>query len=453
MAKEIKQEKKKPNARSYNWLITFNNISHYTEDQVKEFVQAKVTQGSIKYFIIAKEEAPSTKKVHYHAIASFSSLKSPKQLQELFPGAHIDLVSGGKSCLIKALQYVIKEGAIIHEHGTRPKAPASKGPTMKEEFNQLVQKIKAHTLTEEDRESYCYAKNRVFLDQLFIKYNKTQVFDGDLKAKNLWIWGLPGTGKSSMVWNYAEANGYHVYSKNQNKWWDGFNHPDIVLIEDANPEKMKHLSDHIKIWTDRYSFTMEVKGSSILCQDCSYNFIVTSNYPIIECFNSSDAEAVSRRFDEVYINDLYPLVPGAQYTQEELDLRYFCNGESLFDDTIKAKLIRRFIKPQSFELNEEEATTMVVEPEDVSIDLEKPDWQWQTLPTEQSHHFDEEKEVEEPPRSQAPPPPSPPQRTKTRELPPTPSIDPSIQIEEDLRRWDAMFFPEMAQKTPSKEDK
>ena len=453
MSIEIKQEKKKPNARSYNWLITFNNISNYTEDQVKEYAQSKISQGSIKYFIIAKEEAPSTKKVHYHAIASFSSLKSPKQLQELFPGAHIDLVSGGKPCLIKALQYVIKEGAIIYEYGTRPLAPASKSTTQKQEFENAVQKIKSGKWTKEDEESYVYCKNQRFLDQLLVKYTKPTISDVELKNKNIWLYGPPGTGKSSMVWNYAEANGYHVYSKNQNKWWDGFNHPDIVLIEDANPDKMKHLSDHMKIWTDRYSFTMEIKGSSLLCYDCSYNFIVTSNYSINECFNTCDAEAVRRRFTEVYIDPSYSVVPGAQYTQDQLELIYFGDGESLYDDSIKAKLFQRFIKPQSFELNEEEATTLVVEPEDISIDLEKPDWQWHTLPTEHSHHFDEEKEVEEPPRSQAPPPPSPPQRTKTRELPPTPSIDPSIQIEEDLRRWDAMFFPEMAQKTPSKEDK
>lgn len=44
------------------------------------------------------------------------------------------------------------------------------------------------------------------------------------------------------------------------------------------------------------------------------------------------------------------------------------------------------------------------------------------------------------------------ERERERELPPTPPIDPFIQMEEDRKRWDAMFFPEMAQKTPSKED-
>lgn len=452
MAKEIKQEKKKSNARSLHWLITFNNISHYTEDQVKEFVQAKISEGLIKYFIIAKEEAPSTKKVHYHAIASFSSLKSPKQLQDLFPGAHIDLVSGGKSCLIKALQYVIKEGAIIYEHGTRPLAPSSRGPTMQQQFEEAVKKIKSGKWTKEDEESYVYCKNQRFIDQLILKYTKPTISNVDLQRKNIWLYGKPRTGKSSMVWNYCIKNDITVYNKLQNRWWDGYRGQQFVIIEDADLDKIKMIASNIKVWSDRFEFTAEIKGSSTAIEPI-FNFIITSNYSISQCFNEVDASAIKERFSEVYIDASYPVVPGAQYTQEQLELIYFGDGESLYDDSIKAKLFQQFIKPQSFELNEEEATTLVVEPEDVSIDLEKPDWQWHTLPTEHSHHFDEEKEVEEPPRSQAPPPPSPPQRTKTRELPPTPSIDPSIQIEEDLRRWDAMFFPEMAQKTPSKEDK
>lgn len=440
-----------PNARSLYWLLTFNNMSNYTDDQVKEYSKQKIEENLIHYFIICKEEAPSSGKIHFHAAISFSSLKSLSTIKNIFHGAHVDIIKEGKQGFIRAIEYVKKGGNIIYQNGPEPKYP-KKVTTMKDEFSALVQKIKAHTLSVDDQESYCYAKNRTFLDQLYLKYNKSSTFNGDLKAKNIWIYGPPGTGKSSMVWNFIDSNKLSFYTKNQNKWWDGYNQPNVVLIEDASPEKMKHLADHIKIWADRYSFTMEVKGSSLLCQDNSFNLVITSNYSISQSFNTEDAEAISRRFTEVRIDSAYPLIPGAQYEYEQLELVYFADGESLSDDSLKARLFRQFVKPQSFELDKEPEAEMILEPEDVSVDLSE-EWQWQPLREDEVHDFDRRPPtpVPEPPRPSAPAPPTPP-RTKTRELLPRDQIDPSVQIEEDIRRWNEMLFPEMAQKTPSKED-
>ena len=439
------------NARSLYWMLTFNNISNYSDNQVQEYAKQKIEENLIHYFIIAREEAPTTKKIHFHAALSFSALKSLTSLKNMFPGAHIDVIKEGKQGLIKAIEYVIKGGNIVYENGPKPRI-VQKTATMRDEFSALVQKIKTHTLTVEDQESYCYAKNRTFLDQLFMKYNKSSTFNGDLKAKNIWIYGPPGTGKSSMVWSFIDTEKLIYYTKNQNKWWDGYNLPKIVLIEDASPEKMKHLADHIKIWADRYSYTMEVKGSSLLCQDNSYYFVITSNYSISSSFSQEDAEAISRRFTEVRVDSAYPLTPGAQYEYEQLELVYFGDGESLSDDSLKAKLFRQFVKPQSFELDKEPEAETILEPEDVSIDLSE-EWQWQPFGEDEVHDFDRRPPtpVPEPPRCQAPAPPTPP-RTKTRELLPRDQIDPSIQIEEDIKRWNEMFFPEQAQKTPSQED-
>eukprot|EP00965_Chrysotila_dentata_P257611 6212938-Pleurochrysis_carterae.AAC.19 len=47
-----------------------------------------------------------------------------------------------------------------------------------------------------------------------------------------------------------------------NKWWDGYMDHEVVLIEDFDNVHDK-LGHHMKIWSDRFKFTAEVKESSM----------------------------------------------------------------------------------------------------------------------------------------------------------------------------------------------
>jgi len=142
-------------------------------------------------------------------------------------------------------------------------------------------------------ELYCkYVKNFEYIRQQ--AQARPDDLDGDLKRKNIWIHGPPGTGKSRlarMLMNPAE-----MYLKPRNKWWDSYRGEDFVLFEEPGKKDAEWLGEFLKIWADRYAFQGEVKGSSRMIRP-KY-FLVTSNYSIEDIFGEDRMmmEAVQRRF-------------------------------------------------------------------------------------------------------------------------------------------------------------
>lgn len=108
-----------------------------------------------------------------------------------------------------------------------------------------------------------------------------------------WIYGETGIGKSM----YVRSTYPSCYYKPQNEWWDGYNAQPVVCMDDVDDSKMGY---YLKIWGDRYSFSAQVKGSTVVP---GYTvFIVTSNYRIDELFPDPKVSApLKRRFKEVTI--------------------------------------------------------------------------------------------------------------------------------------------------------
>jgi len=86
--------------------------------------------------------------------------------------------------------------------------------------------------------------------------------------------------------------------KLSNKWWDGYQGQEAVILDDLDPKIAGCLTQHLKHWSDPYGkMPGEVKGGQVpLTYD---TFIVTSQYSIEETYpDQRDQEAIARRFTE-----------------------------------------------------------------------------------------------------------------------------------------------------------
>lgn len=88
--------------------------------------------------------------------------------------------------------------------------------------------------------SKLYATHRSFAGEVMNQFRMTQKNQGELI--NEWYWGIPESGKTSK----AASENPLAYWKNPNKWWDGYNNEEVVIIDDWSPNH-EYLIWHLKI--------------------------------------------------------------------------------------------------------------------------------------------------------------------------------------------------------------
>lgn len=291
---------------SINWFGTHNDPEYLSIEELEEEMEEH--KKFIQYFVIFEEEAPSTGHKHHHSLLVLKSRKSAHTAIDIDPKGSWEKCIG---TALQAYKYISKENKKHFEYGVAPPAIKRYQEAMvnedrkrphqtkaDEQWKEMLDKAKRGDETVRDER--LYARFGSYFDRILAHAHKDEIYSGELPKKNRWIWGPTGTGKTRCVWEDAIAQEKRVFVKNCNKWWDGYEGQEIVLIDDAG-ENIKVLAQHIKNWADRYPFTAEVKGGTRRINTSEFELVVTSNYSIDQLFNETDAEAIKRRFDILYV--------------------------------------------------------------------------------------------------------------------------------------------------------
>ena len=298
------------NVRAKRWVFTLNN---YTEEDINKLQNPpSIIKTDIQYLIYGEEIAPTTRTPHLQGYFRMENKFYRTALIRMFPPLEKAFVEQARGTEYDNIKYCKKEGK-YYEEGT-PIAAAQKS-SIADQYIQIINDIKNGAKWDEIETKYpVILMNKInAIDKLLERHQTKQMektWDGDLKEKNIWIWGPSGVGKSKWAW--TQGNLINSYPKMQNKWWDGFDPTQhkYVLIEDWQPVPGNMLLSNIKQWGDRYPFTGEKKGRSLIINPGGYKLIITANQCIKDSFPNIDEvnlEAIQRRFTELEIksqNDL-----------------------------------------------------------------------------------------------------------------------------------------------------
>ena len=304
------------NPRARRWVFTINNFTY--EEQF--LIENLETDIRTKY-IIAEMEHLNEGTPHIQGYWHTNKLMYRTGVERSLGGrAFIEVAHGSET---DNINYCSKEDQIFVQ-SIESSQTKIKGQ-IKSDIDAQVMLNEMRNLNEEEfeaaypafymRHKALYRETRMEAQDTHTRWvppfgfhptlKRQQVWDGNLKSKNLWMWGPPGTGKSRSARLGIEQ--WRIYSKAFNKWWNGYSQETTkrIIIEDW-PNALQGgntLCQHLKIWGDRYPFTAELKGGHIAVEP-SYQLIITSNYSIDDCFSSDeDKEAIKRRFSEIHLTN------------------------------------------------------------------------------------------------------------------------------------------------------
>lgn len=256
-------------AQSKRWCFTLNN---YEETDLPD-----ILSWDVKYLVVGSEVG-SSGTPHLQGFVIFKKNYRLSGVRKLKEKAHWETTKGTSQ---QAADYCKKDDdyeeiGVLSEQGKR---------------NDILSATK-----EIESGTSFQAVARSFPD-VFVKYSRglrefslaTTAPYTHATVRGVWIYGPPGTGKSHSARHFDPD----AYIKAQNKWWDGYDGQETVILDDLDCGVLGH---YLKIWADRWACTGETKGGTVQLRHRL--FVVTSNYSP-EYFWSDDSNmlaAILRRF-------------------------------------------------------------------------------------------------------------------------------------------------------------
>jgi hypothetical protein len=264
-------------SKSRSWVFTLNN---YTDADIERF-RGFVTD--VRYAIIGKEVGESGTP-HLQGFLYLHNQVRLHTVRTFFERAHYEIARGTAQ---QAIDYCKKDGDFI-EIGTPPMSNKRKGEQERERYKAAWECAVSGSLDEIDPD--IRIRHYGTLKRIQLDHQLQDVVERLPECNNRWYWGPAGTGKSRA----ARDEFPDAYLKMCNKWWDGYNGQEVVLIEDFDVQH-KVLVHHMKIWADIYPFLMEVKGGATKIRPKM--IIVTSNYHPSDIWTEDgDLQPILRRF-------------------------------------------------------------------------------------------------------------------------------------------------------------
>lgn len=272
---------------SRNWCFTLNN---YTAED-----EARLASLSCKYIVYGREVGESGTP-HLQGYVEFNKGRKFEKVKSLLgDSVHLEMRRGTSK---EASDYCKKDGNFF-EQGVISKS-ADGGDEKKRWEDARVAAMEGR-FNDIPADLYCrYMGNfkKIRLDST----QSSAILDGALV--NEWFVGPSGTGKSKTA---REQNPGAFDKDPKERWWDGYNGEDVVLIDDFDKFQKAQGGD-LKRWSDRYPFPAAIKGGYLKIRP--KKIVVTSQYLPEDIWDDKETlEAINRRFKIVHFSQFNPWNP------------------------------------------------------------------------------------------------------------------------------------------------
>lgn len=266
--------------KSKHWCFTINNSTEADGELLAEAF------STMSYIVIGKEVGEDGTP-HMQGYCVMNNLRRLTAMKKIMPRAHLEIKSKN-STYAECITYCKKDGDFC-EQGTPPVTNSQRMKRKWEEAFLAAQEGRIEDIPVAMRIQHYHAFKR-------IKQDYPQKLPHLVTPCGEWWWGDTETGKTRKAWETYP----NLYPKPKNKWWDGYNGEQVVLVDDVLRKDAEWIHPFLMAWADCYRYPAEQKGTTVQIRPT--RIIVTSNFSIEDVFAEvADVtlKAIQRRYKQI----------------------------------------------------------------------------------------------------------------------------------------------------------